>query len=76
MNEITLDELAKIKASADGHYKRPAMALIDSFAIDAEVCAEIPCEQCGGAVRCEHVLNGGGYRAFAVCDVCQIAVEF
>jgi hypothetical protein len=75
--EITLDELEEIQEAADGKYTRSPLAIVDGQSVAAEVCADNPCHRCAGPVRYVPVFHGGDcYRAFAVCDACQTAVEF
>lgn len=46
--------------------------------IDAEVAAEIPCENCGGqcVYRGRKNFRTGSYRAFSECQNCKRVIEF
>ena len=64
--------------SMDGYAPgAPSSGLIDAAGVDAEVCAESRCAECGHiGLEYRPFVKRGSYRAFAVCPVCGATEEF
>lgn len=56
---------------------RPVGPSREAEQIDASVCAESDCDECGHhGMRYQPYTQNGSYRAFAVCPRCKHSVEF
>ena len=58
---------------------RPTWGLIDGSSIDAQICAESKCNECGHQGMEYHPFvrdDRHSYRAFAVCPKCDETFEF